>query len=309
MKSSVYNITIIPFLLSALVICIAFYAVGVVEKNTASQQADTHISTVITDIYENNSETEAITEKLCKEYELKAQTLSILISQLPGTMIEDMTAEELRITSGADQIAISDRSGLIIFSTAPSTETEYISEDFTEGLTKMNYCRTIITKSETGCVFEVAVSRRNERGLIIASFASSALNEVINYNGSSYAIHKSSSFIPGTTAIINLESNRFIAHTNAALIGTECIIDSTRFNKEKTYFSYKFQGKPSFVFYRYYDENTVIISIVSKDYVYTNRTVVVMWLIILDAIIMTSLLLSVRHYNSRTKASDISTEK
>jgi hypothetical protein len=63
------------------------------------------------------------------------------------------------------------------------------------------------------------------------------------------------------------------------------------------------------VFYRYYDENTVIISIVSKDYVYTNRTVVVMWLIILDAIIMTSLLLSVRHYNSRTKTSDISTEK
>jgi hypothetical protein len=305
MKRSAYSIITIPLLLSVLVIAIAFYSVGVVEKNIASSEADEHLSTVITNIYENNSTAEAMTEKLCSEYELKAQTLSVLISQLPGTMIEDMTAEELRITSGADSIEISDKDGLIIFSTAPDTEIRYINEEFREGLSQKNYCRTIISKSDTGCVFETAVSRRNNGGLIVAYFSSSALNEVLNYNGSSYVIHKSSSFIPGTTAIIDLESNSFIAHTNASLIGTECIIEQEHFRTDKKMFSHRFHREPSFVFYKYYNESTVAISIVPKNHVYTNRTIIVTWLIILAAIIITSTLLAIRHYNTVIKNCNI----
>lgn len=298
MKRSMYRIIIAPFILSAIIIYIAFYSVGVVEKHTAAENAREHISNVVTNIYENNSEYNLITDQLCNEYELKVQTLSVLISQLPKTFSEDMTAEELRIASGADKIMISDKTGMIIFSTSPEAELEYVNDSFKEGLTKKNYRSTVIKKSDTDCIFEVAVSRRNENGLIIASFVNSALNEVLNYNGNSYVIHENSAFRPGITAITDLTTNKFIAHTNAALIDTECIISPERFRDESGYFSYSFQKEPSIVFYEHYDENTVILSIISKKEIYTNRTLVTIWMAILAAVILMAITLAIRQINN-----------
>ena len=295
-SKSVYRILLAPFIISVIIIYTAFYSVGVVEKHLAAKNAEEYISSLVTDIYEDNSEYEQITAGLCGEYELKTKTLSMLISQLPKTLSEDMTAEELRIASGADEITISDKTGKIIFSTSPDSGPEYIDERFTEGLSQKNYCSTVITRSDNSCIFEVAVSRRNEAGLITASFVNTAFNEVFNYNGSSYAIHRSSSFNAGTTAIIDLSDNTFIAHTTAGLVGSECIIPAERFRNESGYFSYRFQHVPSFVFYEHYDDSTVIMSIISKEFVYTKRTLVLVWLLVLDFTTLLASALALRAY-------------
>lgn len=291
---SVFRILTAPVIISALIIYIAFYSVGVVEKNLAAENAKEYISSLVTDIYEGSSEYEELTSGLCSEYELKAKTLSVLISQLPVTLSEDMTSEELRIASGADKIMISDKYGKIIFSTSPDENETYTDERFKDGLSQSNYCSTVINKSEGGCTFDVAVSRRNEGGLIIASFENSAFNEVLNYNGSAYAIHRSSSFNAGVTAVIDLESNTFAAHTNAGLVGSDCIIPSERFKNTSGYFSYRYQHEPSFVFYEFYDDSTVIISIISKEYVYTKRTLVLVWMIVLDFNVILAFALALR---------------
>lgn len=296
MKDSIYQIAIAPVIISAIIIYIAYYSVGVVEKHYAADEAREYISSIITDIYDDNSEYENMTQKLCTEYELKARTLSVLISQLPKTLSEDMTSEELRIASGADMIRITDKNGLVIFSTSPGASAEYADDSFREGLSRKNYCSTLISKSDNSCIFEVAVSRRNENGLIIASFVNSSLNEVFNYNGSSYAISRSPAFSNGTTAIINLNENKFIAHTNASLIGTECIIPADRFKNKSGYFSCKYQNVPSFVFYEHYDDSTVIMNMISKEYVYTKRTLVLVWLTVLDFTVILSVVLSARAY-------------
>lgn len=296
MKSSVYRIAVAPFILSAVIIYIAFYSVGVVEKNYVSDAAKEYLSSLASSIYDNNSEYEVMTDKLCSEYELKAQTLSILISQLPKTLSEDMTSEELRIASGADEIMISDKNGLIIFSTSPDSEIEYVNEQFTDGLTQKNYCRTAIHKSENGCIFEVAVSRRNESGLIITSFVNTALNEVLTYKDTSYALHRNTAFDADSTSVIDIAENKYIAHTTAGLIGAECIISPERFKNREGYFSYKYQGEPSFVFYEYYDDSTVIMSIISKKNVYTKRTLVLVWMVVLQFVFMLSSVLSIRSY-------------
>lgn len=298
MKNSIYRIAIAPVIVSVIIIYIAYYSVGVVEKNLAADDARDYISSIITDIYDDNSEYEYMTEKLCTEYELKAKTLSVLISQLPKTLNEDMTSEELRIASGADKIRITDKYGRIIFSTSPGSLIEFADDQFKEGLTQKNYCRTLISKSDNSCIFEVAVSRRNENGLIIASFVNSSLNEVFNYNGSSYAIHRSPAFSSGITAITDISENKFTAHTNASLIGTDCIIPTEKFREKNGYFSYKYHTDPSFVFYEYYDDTTVIMTIISKEYVYTKRTLVLVWLLVLDFTVILSVILSARYYKN-----------
>lgn len=297
-KYTIYKTLIAPAIISAVIIYLAFYSIGVVEKNFAKENAEEYISSLISNIYNDSSEYEQITSSLCSEYELKVKSLSILISQLPKTLSEDMTAEELRIASGADEITISDKNGLIIYSTSPDSEIQYIDERFTEGLGQKNYCRTIINKSDNSCIFEVAVSRRNEKGLITASFINTALNEVFTFNGSSYAIHRSTSFNAGTTAITDLSDNKFIAHTNAGLIGTECIIPSEKFKGKSGYFSYRYQHVPSFVFYEFYDDSTVIFTVISKEYVYTKRTLVLVWLLILGLTMLLSFTLAVRSYRN-----------
>ncbi len=293
---SLYRIIIAPVILSVIIIYLAFYSVGVVEKNIAEEEASAYISSLVTNIFEDSSEYEQLTENLCQEYELKVKTLSVLISQLPKTLSEDMTSEELRIASGADEIMISDANGLIIFSTTPDSEIGYVNEQFRDGLWEKNYCSTVISKSDECIVFETAVSRRNNHGLIIARFVNTALNDVFNYNGSSYAIRRSPAFKAGTTAVINLDDSTFTAHTNADLIGTECIIPTEKFRNQSGYFSYRYTHEPSFVFYEYYDDSTVIMTVISKEYVYTKRTLVLIWLLVLDFAVLLGFILAARSY-------------
>ena len=56
------------------------------------------------------------------------------------------------------------------------------------------------------------------------------------------------------------------------------------------------EGSPSFVFYEYYDDSTVIMSIISKKNVYTKRTLVLVWMTVLQFVFMLSSVLSIRLY-------------
>lgn len=293
---SLYRILIAPVIISAIIIYIAFYSIGVVEKHMAADAASEHLNTLIMNIKEDRGEYEHMRSDLCSEYELRAQALSILISQLPKTLIEDMTSEELRIASGADEIMITDRSGLVIFSTTPESKAEYADERFIEGLTQKSYCNTVTDESNGHTIFQTAVSRRNETGLIIAVFSSEVLDEISEYADASLTLHRSPSFGNGITAMVNTATGRFTAHGNENLVGSECIIPAEKFKKHDGYFSFRYAHDPSFVFYEYFDDSRVLISIVSKEYVYTKRTLVLIWLIVLDFTVILTCFLSTRSY-------------
>ncbi|WP_044975821.1 hypothetical protein [Ruminococcus sp. HUN007] len=295
-KFSLYRILIAPVIISAIIIYIAFYSIGVVEKHLASDTAAEHLSAIITGIREDRNKYEQMKEELCSEYELRTQTLSVLVSQLPKTFSEDMTSEELRIASGADEIMITDRNGLVIFSTTPESKTEFADERFRKGLTVKQYCSTVTDEKDGQVIFQTAVTRRSGGGLVIAVFKSPALNELSKYADASLMIRRSPSFGDGTIAMADTETGKFVAHGNASLIGSDCIIPAEKFRKQKGYFSFRYTLEPSFVFYEYFDDHTVLMDIVSKEYVYTKRTLVLIWLIVLDFTVILTCFLSTRSY-------------
>ena len=92
-KFSLYKILIAPVIISAIIIYIAFYSIGVVEKHMAADAASDHLNTLIMNIKDDRSEYDRMRSELCSEYELRTQALSILIAQLPKTLIEDMTSK------------------------------------------------------------------------------------------------------------------------------------------------------------------------------------------------------------------------
>ena len=297
-KSSLYQILIAPVIISAVIIYVAFYSIGVVEKHIASDAAKEYISSLSVTISEDNIAYKKLTETLAAEYELKTQALSVLISQMPLTLSEDMTPEELRIASGADEIMMTDRNGLIIFSTTPESVRKTVDKDFRKGLNEKSYCSSAVRKTDDGgFVFEVAVSRRTaDGGLVIAEFVNSTLNESFVCAGDTLVMRRGTMFSSGTTAMVNLSDNRFIAHSNPSLAGTESVIPKEYFRQRQGYFSFRYTHVPSFVFYSYYNQNTVIMTVVSKEYVYTKRTLVLVWLIVLDFTVMLTCFLSARSY-------------
>ena len=191
---------------------------------------------------------------------------------------------------------ITDRSGLVIFSTTPESKVEYADERFIEGLTQKSYCNTVTDESNGHTIFQTAVSRRNETGLIIAVFSSEVLDEISEYADASLTLRRSPSFGNGITAMVNTATGRFTAHSNENLVGSECIIPAEKFKKHDGYFSFRYAHDPSFVFYEYFDDSRVLISIVSKEYVYTKRTLVLIWLIVLDFTVILTCFLSTRSY-------------
>ncbi len=301
MKNSIYKIIAAPLMVAALTILIAFYSVGVVEKNNASQAADNHITDILNKIDENKNEYDRIIKQLRSEYESKAKTVSVIIAQTPKTITEDMTIEELRIAIGADMISLSDTNGTIVFSTSPNSDSKKINDQFNDGLNTKNYSDTLITSSDDIYVFEVAVSRRDSNGLAIFTFTNSAFNGALNYSELANAASINTSYPSGSSAILDMNSLRYLSHTNHLLTDTLCPVPAKKFTGEKFSFSYTIYGKSSLIYYRIH-EDKIVMDIMPKNEVYAKRNFLLIWTLVSSSLILVTVLLSIRKFKIDNRA-------
>ena len=296
MKHSIYKIIAAPLIIATLTILIAFYSVGVVEKNNAHQAADEHITNIINKIDENKNEYDRIINQLCSEYESKAKTVSVIIAQTPKTITEDMTVEELRIAIGADMISLCDTNGTIVFSTSPDHNFQKINEKFNKGLSMQNYSDVSITSNDDVYVFEVAVSRRDSEGLAVFTFTNSAFNGALNYSELANATSINIYYPSGSSAILDMNNHRYLSHTNRLLTDTLCPVPEKKFSEDKFSFSYNIYGKSSLIYYRIHDSQ-VIMDIIPKNEVFKKRNFLLVWTLVSSSLILISILLSIRKYN------------
>ena len=301
MKKSLYRLIIAPLVSTFVIIFIAYYSVGVVERSSARRVADMRIEQIISRIDENNKDFEAFKEQLRSEYESRAKSFSLIISQTPTALTEDMATEELRLAIGADEIALTNSTGHITFSTSESNDNKEINEQFLQGLKIKNFSGTLVTKSDDGYIFEVAVSRRDGNGLLIFKFINTSLNDMLNYSGIASVTSDYPMMQNGITAIVDIPTNTYLSHTTSKLNGTLCTIPPEKFiNKEKDSFSYKVYGNSSLVCFKTYEDN-IILGILPKSEIYQKRNSITGWLSLMAAIVIISMLLSIRQYKILNK--------
>ncbi len=301
MKKSIYRLIVAPVFSAFVVIFIAYYSVGVVEKSSARSVADMRIEQIISRIDENNKDFEEFKEQLRSEYESRAKSFSLIISQTPTALTEDMATEELRLAIGADEIAVTNSAGHIIFSTSESNSKKEINDQFLKGLKIKNFSDTLVTKSDDGYIFEVAVSRRDGNGLLIFKFINASLNDMLNYSGIASVTSDYPMMQNGITAIVDIPTNTYLSHTTSPLNGTICTIPPEKFTgKEKDAFSYKMYGTSSLVCFKKYKDN-IVLGILPKSEIYQKRNSITGWLCLMAAIVITSMLLSIRQYKLLSK--------
>ncbi|MBE6841442.1 MAG: hypothetical protein E7510_01250 [Ruminococcus sp.] len=287
MKNSTYRIIIAPLILSLLVIFLAYYSIGVVEKNHAVTTSLKHIELTAENIEKSETEYSRLIEKLCKEYESKVKTISVILSQFPMTLAEDMALEELRIAIGAEEISLSDKNGLILFSTSAGNEQSSIDEYFTPGLGKSNFSDVYIADDKYS--FTVAVSRRDAPGLLICRFS----NTILNHGNVSFSFPKDESSSITMTAVIDKNTQNYIYNTNSKLNNTPCPISYEDFRPDKQSLSHKISGKSSLVCYKEYDDKLIICVTPKKD-IYTKRNETCAWLITMAMLVIGSAVLAIR---------------
>ncbi len=296
LKHSIYKIMGAPLIIASLTILIAFYSVGVVEKSNANEAADGHINDIINQIDENKNEYDRIINQLSSEYESKARTVSVIIAQTPKTITEDMTVEELRIAIGADMISLSDTDGTIVFSTSPDNNSKKINEHFNDGLDIRNYSEVYVTSDDNDAyVFEVAVSRRDAAGLAVFTFTNSAFSGALNYSELANAASINKYYPSGSSAILDVNSYRYLSHTNHLLTDTRCPVPSKKFSGDKLSFSYKIYGKSSLIYYKIHD-NQIVMDIIPKNEVFAKRNFLLIWTLVSSSLILISVLLSIRKF-------------
>lgn len=295
MKRSMYNIVIAPAIVMVITLLIAYYSVGVIEKNAAWQTSEKHISGIISDIEKRDEEFESICSSFRDEYEAKAMTISLILSHTPRALSEDMAAEELLAAIGADELFLSDKYGNISFSTSSIEKGLKVREEFKDGTSIKNYKNTVTEKSGKDLIFEVAVSRRDKTGLVIIRFRNTAAASLTDYGDLADQSQISTVFPSGSCAIINSDSMEYLSHSSGTMTGRTCQIPEEYFSREKKYFSYSVSGTSSLVCFEHY-KNNIIIDVLPKDEVYAGRNMLLIWLCILAAAALISIVLSIRDH-------------
>ncbi|MDO5558794.1 MAG: hypothetical protein Q4F95_04270 [Oscillospiraceae bacterium] len=294
-KPHLYNILIPSIVVSAVLIFISWYSIGVIEKNSAKEIADTRINQIISKLDKTTVEFNDLKQQIADEYESKAKTFSVILYQTPRALSEDMAIEELRLAIGADVISVTDEYGNITFSTADD-ENNNINNEFEDGLDKKSYAKTIIELDDNGTyIFKSAVSRRDSDGLILFTFIDSSLNDILSYSSIASVTTNYPLLQSGITAIVDINSTNFISHTTQALVNTQCPVPVERFDKETGNISYRIYGHSSLIRYRVYNDK-VILGILPKTEVFKLRNTTTKWLILACIIINVSVLLSIRQY-------------
>ena len=295
MKRSLYNIVIAPVIVMVLTLLIAYYSVGVIEKNAAWQTSEKHIAGIINAIEKQDEEFESICSSFRSEYESKAMTISLIISHTPKALSEDMAAEELLAAIGAEELFLSDKYGNLTFSTSSSEKGLKVREEFSEGTNIKNYRNTVTERSGKDLIFEVAVSRRDKNGLVIIRFRNPTAGRLTNYSDLADSSQISTVFPSGSCAIINSDNMEYLSHSSGTMTGQKCQIPEEYFSREKKYFSYSGGSTSSLVCFEHY-KNNIIIDVLPKEEVYSGRNMLLIWMCVLAAAALISVILSIRDH-------------
>lgn len=297
MKIPFHKLIIVPLVVSVITIMTAGYCSGVVTKNDAKKTSLKNIESIISKFDSKESSCDIIASKIKQECEQKAQTVSLYIAANPSLLREDMLMETLRVTTGASEIQISNRYGVIRFSTMPSHEYSRINDAFKDWKPKNQYSGLTVYSSENSSVFESAVPRRDGKtGLVILKFTSEALDEIMKFENiySSVEEVENASHI---SAIIDTKTGKYADHSILSLNNTDCDIPMERFKETgKKTFSYNLNGVPVLITYKLHNDK-VIIDMVPKKTLYQQRNKIIFWMSILLSITYLSFILKIREYN------------
>jgi len=285
MKKKNPYIFMILCMLIASFICtfLSYYSTGVVERSQAKRIIDDRLDMMSEKIEEGYNEAVVIRNQVCENYEYRAKMIALMISQSTSSISDENSLEEMRIAINADEINITDSSGMIEYSTSYH-QGSYAEQIFIDNMSDRNFTKAIIAEDEGSEKIIIGTARVDETGIIQITFTTDNIEQLVSY----FDISKVTSEYPllnsGCMAVIDRKSYTYLSHTDSALTDTAVQIPAEKFNGEKYNFYSYYNGNKVFIRYRIYDDK-IIFGMLPADEIYSSRNMVTVWVAVISLIL------------------------
>jgi hypothetical protein len=271
---------------------LAYYCSSVVEFNIYKDIIDVRLDKIETRLNSDLDERQALTDEIISDCEEKAKMVAMLISQNSEELSYELSLEEIRVISNAEEINVCDTSGAIKYSTSTYGNDDTIDKDSAyysalEGFTKS-------TNTADGQIVTYT-NRLDSDGVIQLVFSSDSMRSMLKSTDISMVTSEYPLFKNGFTAIIDSSSYTYLSHTDTSLVGTPSQLpqDQFDFTKEKDGFFCFVGGKKSYVRY-YICDDMILLGVVPTNEIYRLRTSLTGWMLF-DGIVLSAIsVLSVR---------------
>lgn len=262
---------------------LSYYSTGVVERSQARRIIDDRLDMMSEKIEEGYNQAAVIKNQVCENYEYRAKMIALMISQSTSSISDENSLEEMRIAINADEINITNSSGMIEYSTSYH-QGSYAEQIFIDNMSDRNFTKAIITEDEGSEKIIIGTARVDKTGIIQITFTTDNIEQLVSY----FDISKVTSEYPllnsGCMAVIDRKSYTYLSHTDSALTDTAVQIPAEKFNGEKYNFYSYYNGNKVFIRYRIYDDK-IIFGMLPADEIYSSRNMVTAWVAVISIIL------------------------
>lgn len=290
LKEHSYRSILLPLSLIVLLMsAFAWYAIGVVDRNSCEELSQLRFDRMEQAVAENMSEQNAVAEELQQDYQTRARVAAMMIANVPDMLQNETSFEELRIAMGAEEISVSDEKGSIVWSTNPSLNHQMVRKEFLEAADSRESVEWVLTDDQK---IQVGTSRLDTSGVLQLTFAAENFSSLLKASQLSTITENSPFMVNGTLSIVNQRTFRYESHTDVTRVGTLAPFSLDDFPKEYGKFLCNLSGKRVLTCYRQTEDYLYLCTIPVSE-VYERRNAVVPWMLFLGVMLIASAALSV----------------
>lgn len=271
---------------------LAYYCSGVVELNSYKDMIDLRLDMVASRIKDDQEERDSLTDEIFSDCEEKARMVAMLVSQNARELSYELSLEEVRVISTAEDVTISNATGEVEYSTSTYSQGETINDSFIDHVEDTGYTQSIIDAS--GDII-TATTRLDSTGLVLVTFSSDSMRKMLKSTDISTVTSEYPLFKNGYTAIIDTVSYTYLSHTDVSLVGTPSQLPQGSFNLDKDrggFFCYV-SGSKCYVRYSIYEDD-ILVGVLPTKEIYHLRSSVTSWVVFSALVLMLVGVLSVR---------------
>ena len=198
-------------------------------------------------------------------------------------METDKDREELRLVAGAEVISVSDRQGVIRFSTDQSRTGDRVEDAFLPAITNKVFSEWYFPDESTRDILLVGTARLDQDGVIQITFKPDDISQLMQSADLSELVNGTQFMENGTLSVLD-ESCRYMSHTDSALVGAQSPYVPADFSGNAGHFSASPYQSSALVCYRKYRSYTLVCTLPYRE-VYARRNSAVLWMLALGALL------------------------
>lgn len=289
-----YHFIFICMLAAIIVLCfVAGYSVRVLDQNRVIQQVDVNMEAAKVRLDRDAEESASLMEDLRNEYASQTRVVAMLLEEQTDLSENETILEELRVVIGAEQISVSNETGILIASTDFSSTGKRVQSPFLSHATDPVFTDVLFTMQNDEPTIIAASALGTGKGLVQVQYSAESMLAQSQEMEVSAIVVDMPFYDTGISAIIDAETGKYVSHTQPERCDTESEYNMDLFSAKKGKFDLMQQHQRYFIRYQTHDDYILLFSIPYRQ-MNNARGTVLNWVIATGLILLLVAGLSMR---------------